>query len=207
MNRKFVLASALAAVVAAPVHAAISVDEATYPGAAGDYNNLLLVAVPVPFDLAGGTNVFRGTFGTPGDGGDTLLLGVGVDETITALRITFATNAGPFNPVAINQGSHLVLDTSSSSSATPLLDLAVTGRPDGPVVFSSAPLTLGPELYNLTLLTQVLALSNNGKVGYEIAIDVLAVPEPRTAGLLALGLALLAFAARRMPARRTARFR
>lgn len=200
MNRKLAFAAVLTIVLAGSAHAAIQVDEATYPGANGDYNNLLLLIPPVTFALEGGTNLFRGTFGTPGDGGDTVVLDVGPLETITAIRITFATNADAFNPVAINQGSHLVLDTTSSSNPTPILDLPITGHPDGPVVFSSGPLGLGADSYNLTLLTGVLALSsNNGKVGYEIAIDVLAVPEPSTWLLLALGLGVIAFSARLRP--------
>lgn len=198
MNKKLAVAAVLTIVLAGSANAAIQVDEATYPGASGDYNNLLLLIPPVTFALEGGTNLFRGTFGTPGDGGDTVVLDVGPLQTITQIRITFATNADPFNPVAINQGSHLVLDTTSSSNPTPILDLAITGRPDGPVVFSSSPLGLGLESYNLTLLTEVLALNNNnGKVGYEIAIDVLAVPEPSTWLLLALGFSVIAFSARR----------
>ena len=63
-------------------------------------------------------------------------------------------------------------------------------------MFSSDPLGLGAESYNLTLLTEVLALNSAGKVGYEIAIDVLAVPEPSTWLLLALGLGVIAFSAR-----------
>lgn len=199
MNKKLALAAALTIVLAGSAHAAIDVDEATYPGADGDYNNLLLLIPPVTFALEGGTNLFRGTFGTPGDGGDTVVLDVGPLETITAIRITFATNADPFNPVAINQGSRLVFDTTSSSNPTPILDLSITGRPDGPVVFSSDPLLLGTESYNLTLLTEVLALNSAGKVGYEIAIDLLAVPEPSSWLLLALGLGVIAFSARHRP--------
>ena len=199
MNKKLALAAVLTIVLAGSANAAIQVDEATYPGASGDYNTLLLLIPPVTFALEGGTNLFRGTFGTPGDGGDTVVLDVGPLQTITQIRITFATNADPFNPVAINQGSRLVFDTTSSSNPTPILDLSITGRPDGPVVFSSAPLLLGAESYNLTLLTEDLALNSAGKVGYEIAIDVLAVPEPSTWLLLALGLGVIAFSARHRP--------
>ena len=105
MNKKLALAAVLTIGLAGSANAAIQVDEATYPGASGDYNNLLLLIPPVTFALEGGTNLFRGTFGTPGDGGDTVVLDVGPLQTITAIRITFATNADPFNPVAINQGS------------------------------------------------------------------------------------------------------
>lgn len=199
MNRKLSFAVALTIMLAGSAHAAIQVDEATYPGANGDYNNLLLLIPPVTFALEGGTNLFRGTFGTPGDGGDTVVLDVGPLQTITQIRITFATNADPFNPVAINQGSRLVFDTTSSSNPTPIVDLSITGSPDEPVVFSSAPLLLGAESYNLTLLTQVLALNSAAKVGYEIAVDVLAVPEPSTWWLLALGLGVIALSARHHP--------
>lgn len=202
MNRKLATAAvALSMLLSAPAQAALDIDEATYPGAAGDFNNLLLLDPPVTFALESGTNLFRGTFGTggsfPNDGGDTVVLEIGALETITAVRITFATNAIDLNPVAINQGTKLVLDITSSSSATPLLELAIAGRPDGPVVFSSAPLTLGPDLYNLTLLTEVLALNDSARVGYTIAIDVLAVPEPASGAMLLLGLGLLAYGMRR----------
>ncbi|MBX9631829.1 MAG: PEP-CTERM sorting domain-containing protein [Burkholderiales bacterium] len=194
-------AAAFSIFLAASAHAALDVDEATHPGAAGDYNNLLLLDPPVTFALEGGTNLFSGTFGTggstPSDGGDTVVLELGALEAITAVRITFATNAVDVNPVAINQGTRLVLDVASSSSTTPLLDLAIAGRPDGPVVFSSAPLTLAPDLYNLTLLTGVLALNDSARVGYTIAIDVVAIPEPATAMMLLLGLSLLAYGVRR----------
>ena len=66
MNKKLALAAVLTIVLAGSAHAAIDVDEATYPGANGDYNNLLLLIPPVTFALEGGTNLFRGTFGTPG---------------------------------------------------------------------------------------------------------------------------------------------
>lgn len=204
MNKSLaVLAGALLTLAAAPsAGLGLVVDEATYPGANGDYNNLLSPPLPqaVVFDLQGGTNTFAGTFGTPGDGGDTILIALSALETLTAVRVTFATNAGPFNPVAINQSSELVLDTASSSNPTPLLTLALTGKPDGPVVFSSAPLALGADLYNVTLRTQVLALNDNARVGYQIAFDVTAIPEPSSYALLLLGGAVLVLVRRRRAA-------
>jgi len=204
MNKSLaVLAGALLALAATPsAGLGLAVDEATYPGANGDYNNLLSPPLPqaVVFDLQGGTNTFAGTFGTPGDGGDTILIALGPLATLTAVRVTFATNAGPLNPVAINQVSELVLDSASSSNPTPLLDLALTGKPDGPVVFSSAPLALGADLYNVTLRTQVLALNDNAHVGYQVAFDVTAIPEPSGYALLLVGGAVLVLVRRRRTA-------
>ena len=69
MRAKLLLvATMLASLFAGSVQAGIDVDEATFPDAGGDYNNLLLLPVPFVFDLQGGTNLFSGTFGTPGDG-------------------------------------------------------------------------------------------------------------------------------------------
>jgi hypothetical protein len=153
----------------------------------------------VVFQLDAGTNTFAGTFGTPGDGGDTFLVQLDAFETLNAIRVTFATNAGPFNPVAINQGSTLVFDLASSNEPTPLLSMNLTGRPDAPVVFDSGPLSFGAQLYNVTLLTGVLALNNNnGKVGYQVAFDVTPVPEPSTLVLTFAGVAALGVGSRRL---------
>lgn len=179
----------------APQAAPLAIDEATYPGAGGDYNNLLSppLATAVVFDLGGGTNTFAGTFGTPGDAGDTFLVQLGTGMTLTGVHVTFATNASSFNPVAINQGSQLVFDSASSNSPTPLLSLDLTGRPSGPVTFSSGALNIGAGIYNSTILTGVLALNNNGKVGYQVAFDVTApaVPEPSEWAMLLCGLFVL----------------
>lgn len=201
------LTGILLAVAAAPsAGLGLAIDEATYPGANGDYNNLLIPPVAPPavvFDLAGGTNTFAGTFGTPGDAGDTILIQLDPLETLTAVRVTFATNATPFNPVAINQGvvpgqpSDFSLDSASSSSSTPLLALNLSGKPDGPVVFSSAPIALGADLYNVTIRTGVLALNDGSRVGYQMAFDVTAIPEPSHVALLLAGLAVLALVLRR----------
>ncbi len=178
--------------------AGLVVDEGSYPGAAGDYNNLLNPPQPVAtvFALVAGTNTFAGTFGTPGDAGDTFLVQLSPSQTLTGISVSFATNAGPFNPVAINQDSQLVFDLTSSSQATPLLLLNLTGRPDGPVVFSSGPLSFGAQIYNVTMLTGVLALNDSARVGYQVAFDVSAVPEPATALSLLLGLGTLGAVAR-----------
>lgn len=198
MNRLLAtLAGFLLAVAAAPASAlGLVVDEATYPGANGDYNNLLFPGPAVIFDLGDGTNSFAGTFVTPADAGDTILVEVGPLETLTAVRVVFATNATPFNPVVINQGSELVLDFASSANPTPILTLALSGLPEGPVTFASPPLALVPDLYNVTLRTGTLALSN-GPVGYEIAFDVTAIPEPSRYTLLLAGLVALALLHRR----------
>ena len=180
--------------------APLAIDEATYQGAGGDYNNLLSPPLPtaVVFNLGGGTNTFAGTFGTPGDAGDTFLVQLSAGQTLTGVHVTFATNAGAFNPVAINQGSQLVFDSASSSSPTPLLALDLTGRPSGPVTFSSGALSIGAGLYTSTMLTGVLALNNNGKVGYQVAFDVTpAVPEPGEWAMLLGGLLVLGLGARR----------
>jgi hypothetical protein len=180
--------------------AASAVDEATYPGAGGDYNNLLNPPLPeaIVFSLDKGANTFNGTIGTPGDAADTFLVMVGSLQTITAVRVSFASNADPFNPVAINQGTRLVFDSASSSSPTPLLDLPVLGRPDGAVIVDSGPVSFGPGLYNSTFLSEVLALNNNGHVAYQVAFDVTtAVPEPASAALTLAGLAFLGLAGSR----------
>jgi hypothetical protein len=179
---------------------ATAVDEATYPGAGGDYNNLLNPPLPeaIVFSLDTGANTFSGTIGTPGDAADTFAVLVGSLQTITAVHVSFAGNAGPFNPVAINQGTRLVFDSASSSSPTPLLDLAITGRPDGAVMFDAGPVSFGPGLYNSTFLSEVLALNNNGHVAYQVSFDVTsAVPEPASAALTLAGLALLGLAGSR----------
>jgi hypothetical protein len=175
------------------------VDEATYPQAFGDYNNLLNPPLPtaVVFALGSGTNTFAGMFGTPGDGGDTFLIDIGPLQTLTAIRVTFATNAGPFNPVAINQNSRLIYDLSSSSSATPLVDLELTGTPSGPSVFASGPLAIGFGQYNATILTEVLALNSSAMVGYEVAFEVTAVPEPAGVAMMLSGSVLVGLWARR----------
>ena len=183
---------------------ATAVDEATYPGAAGDYNNLLNPPLPeaIVFSLDKGVNTFSGSIGTPGDGADTFLVLVGSLQTITAVQVTFASNADPFNPVAINQGTRLVFDSASSSSPTPLLDLAISGRPDGPVVVHAGPVSFGAGLYNSTFLSEVLALNNSGHVAYQVSFAVTtAVPEPASAALTFAGLAMLGLAARRSRSR------
>ena len=187
------LVGVLLALGGAVAHAGLAIDEATYPGAGGDYNNLLHPPLPaaVVFALESGTNTFAGTFGTPGDAGDTFLVQLDPSETLNRIVVTFATNAGPFNPVAINQDSQLVFDLTSSNQPTPLVLLDLTGRPDGPVVFSSGPLSFGAQIYSLTMLTGVLALHDNSKVGYQVAFDVSAVPEPTTGLSLLVGLGAL----------------
>lgn len=200
MNRSIAaLAGALFAIAAAPAVAlGLVVDEATYPGANGDYNNLLDPPPAVVFNLEAGTNTFAGQFGTPGDAGDTILILLDPLETLTAVRVRFATNASTANYVWVNQATRLVLDSASSSNPTPILSLPLTGNPSGPVTFSSSPLALGPDLYNVTLMTNLLSLSpNNARVGYEIAFDVTAIPEPSVYASLLAGLAVLVLARRR----------
>jgi hypothetical protein len=200
MNKSLaVLAGALLALLTAPAAGlGLVIDEATYPGANGDYNNLLDPPPAVVFDLEAGTNTFAGQFGTPGDAGDTIAILLDPLETLTAVRVAFATNANATNYVWVNQGTKLVLDSASSSNPTPILSLLLTGNPAGPVTFSSSPLALGADLYNVTLLTNLLSLSpNNARVGYEIAFDVTAIPEPTAYALLLAGLAVLALVRRR----------
>lgn len=190
---------------------ALSVNEATYPGAGGDYNNLLNPPLPaaVIFSLDTGTNTFAGTFGTPGDGGDTLLIELGTAQTLRSISVSFATNAGELNPVAINQNSRLVFDSASSSSATPLVDLSLSGTPDAPVTFVSGLLAIGTGLYNATLLTEVLALNSNAKVGYVLSFDVTtaAVPKPASVVMMLAGLGVLGFGVRRRQSTRGGRCR
>lgn len=202
------VAAALMVLAAGAASAAgLVVDEATYPLANGDYNELLHPPLPqaVIFPLGGGANTFAGTFGTPGDGGDTFLVEIGANQTLTGIRVTFATNAGPFNPVAINQNSRLVFDLTSSNSATPLVDLGLTGTPGGPVMFASEPLTIGPGQYNTTILTEVLALNSSDMVGYEVAFEVSAVPEPAGIAMMLSGLLLVGAWSRRRKDSRGAR--
>ena len=59
-------------------------------------------------------------------------------------------------------------------------------------------LALDSDLYNVTLLTNLLSLSpNNARVGYEIAFEITAIPEPSRYALLLAGLATLALVRRR----------
>ncbi|MCP5281158.1 MAG: PEP-CTERM sorting domain-containing protein [Rhodoferax sp.] len=197
MKLRYVFAACM--VLAAGSASAVNVDEATFAGAGGDYNNLLSPPLPtaVVFGLDAGTNTFAGTFGTPGDQGDTFLLNIGPLQTLTGIRVTFATNAGDFNPVAINQNSRLVFDLTSSNQPVPLVDLALTGRPSGPVVFASGPLSIGAGQYNTTILSEVLALNSAGMVGYQVAFDVSAVPEPTGVAMMLAGTATIGLWVRR----------
>jgi hypothetical protein len=197
MKLRYVFAACM--VLAAGSASAANVDEATFAGAGGDYNNLLSPPLPtaVVLGLDAGTNTFAGTFGTPGDQGDTFLLNIGPLQTLTGIRVTFATNAGDLNPVAINQNSRLVFDLTSSNQPVPLVDLALTGRPSGPVVFASGPLSIGAGQYNTTILSEVLALNNAGMVGYQVAFDVSAVPEPTGVAMMLAGTATIGLWVRR----------
>jgi hypothetical protein len=60
------------------------------------------------------------------------------------------------------------------------------------VVFSSGPLSFGGQVYSLTMLTGVLALNDSSRVGYRVAFDVSAIPEPATGLSLLLDLGALA---------------
>lgn len=201
MRAREVLAVLAFLSIATPAAAALVVDEATYPGAGGDYNNLLNPPLPeaVVFDLEGGSNAFSGRIVTPGDSGDTFLVALDAAATLTRIRVQFATNAQDLNPVAINQNTRLVFDLASSSEPQPLVQLALTGRPDGPVTFESALLALMGGLYNTTMLTEVLALNSGGAVGYTVYFDVTAppIPEPSTWALMLGGLGVLGWLSRR----------
>ena len=66
------------------------------------------------------------------------------------------------------------------------------------MTFSSGALNIGAGLYTSTMLTGVLALNDNGKVGYQVAFDVApAVPEPGEWAMLLGGLFALGLGARR----------
>ena len=140
-----------------------------------------------------GRNSFKGTFGTPGDGGDTLLLLIPLGER----SMPWSAPSPPTPAISIRSRSIRDRISCSTCPVPPTrrrcwISPLPEGRP-GPVVFSSGPLSIGPELYNLTLLTQVLALNNNAKVGYQIDLDVTVtpVPEPASWAIMAAGLGVL----------------
>lgn len=200
----------LAPLMPAPVVAAtLSVDEATFPGAGGDYNNLLSPprrpGSAEIFRPGGGTNTFTGSIGTPGDQGDTWALLLEPGQTLVRTRISFGTN----QDIAINQGSLFAFEQSTSNPLLFQIDLPGGIRGVLPLEFDSGVLSIGPGFYTATILSGVLASRSNGPVSYIVSFDltqeVRAVPVPASAGLLAGGALLLAgFARRSVRSRRPA---
>lgn len=206
------LAAALLLVPLMPasvVAATLSVNEATFPGAGGDYNNLLSPprgpGLEEIFRPGAGTNTFVGSISSLGDQGDTWLLRLDPGQTLVRTRISFGTN----QDIAINQGSLFAFEQSTANPLLFQIDLPGGTRGVLPLEFDSGVLSIGPGLYTATILTGVLASSSNGPVGYRVAFDVAeqvrAIPVPASAGLLAGGALLLAGVARRsVRSRRTA---
>ena len=125
-------------------------------------------------------------------------------EILTRIRLVFFTNANDFYPLGISQGTDLTFDRADSNTPQPLVTIVVpdffANRVFEPRTYESGVLALGEALYNTTVRSGVLAMSDNGPVGYRVEFDVTStapVPEPSTVAMLLAGLGLLGWAARR----------
>jgi len=196
----FILVSTLSQ--AAP----LAINEATFPGAGGDYNNLLspprAPGLAEIFRPGAGINTFAGSIrtGTVNDQGDTWAMLLDPGQFITRIRVSFGTN----QDIAINQGSVFTLETSGPTPTAYTVNLPGTNSNMLPTLTDSGVLSIGTGFYTATILTGVLASSTNGAVGYVVSFDVIdtrAIPTPASLGMMLVGLIGLGAAARRRSSR------
>jgi MYXO-CTERM domain-containing protein len=164
------------------VHAtAFAMDERDAVG--GDFDNLL----PYVFQVEPMYNgpYLSGSFGTPGDASDTILIGVAQGLILTDLYFGFAADSAA-NPVAVNQGTQLTFKPANGGAALVAIDLS-SAQPTGQS-YHLAGLNIGAGNYEFMIQTSALLRTDGTPVPYNLSFITLAVPEPEQGALALVGL-------------------